>query len=128
MLEARIHVTLKKSVLDPQGDTVKSGLASLGFTSVEDCRIGKFMVVKLSETDQTKAKAQVDEMCRKLLANPVIEDYVFQVSEVAGGSAGCSSFREPGAIRTLPMSSRTSSAATGATSGTRRPRWQGTTA
>lgn len=84
MLEARIHVTLKKSVLDPQGDTVKSGLASLGFTSVEDCRIGKFMVVKLSETDPTKAKAQVDEMCRKLLANPVIEDYVFQVSEVAG--------------------------------------------
>jgi phosphoribosylformylglycinamidine synthase len=42
------------------------------------------MVVKLSETDQTKAKTQVDEMCRKLLANPVIEDYVFQVSEVAG--------------------------------------------
>ena len=84
MLEARIHVTLKKSVLDPQGDTVKSGLASLGFTSVEDCRIGKFLVVKLSETDQTKAKTQVDEMCRKLLANPVIEDYVFQISEVAG--------------------------------------------
>jgi phosphoribosylformylglycinamidine synthase subunit PurS len=84
MLEARIHVTLKKSVLDPQGDTVKSGLASLGFRSVEDCRIGKFMVVKLSETDPTKAKAQVDEMCRKLLANPVIEDYVFQISEVAG--------------------------------------------
>ena len=84
MLEARIHVTLKKSVLDPQGDTVKSSLASLGFTSVEDCRIGKFMVVKLSETDPTKAKAQVDEMCRKLLANPVIEEYVFQISEVAG--------------------------------------------
>jgi phosphoribosylformylglycinamidine synthase len=84
MLEARIHVTLKKSVLDPQGDTVKSGLASLGFRSVEDCRIGKFMVVRLSETDPTKAKAQVDEMCRKLLANPVIEDYVFQISEVAG--------------------------------------------
>jgi len=84
MLEARIHVTLKKSVLDPQGDTVKSGLASLGFTAVEDCRIGKFMVLKLSETDTSKAKAQVDEMCRKLLANPVIEDYVFQINEVAG--------------------------------------------
>jgi phosphoribosylformylglycinamidine synthase PurS subunit len=84
MLEARIHVTLKKSVLDPQGDTVKGGLASLGFATVEDCRIGKFMVLKLSEIDPTKAKAQVDEMCRKLLANPVIEDYVFEVSEVAG--------------------------------------------
>ena len=84
MLEARIHVTLKKSVLDPQGETVKSGLTSLGFTTVQDCRIGKFMVVRLKETDATAAMAKVDEMCRKLLANPVIEDYVFQISEVAG--------------------------------------------
>jgi phosphoribosylformylglycinamidine synthase len=84
MIEARIHVTLKKSVLDPQGDTVKSGLASLGFSTVHDCRIGKFMVLRLNETDATVAKAKVDEMCRKLLANPVIEEYVFQISEVAG--------------------------------------------
>ncbi len=84
MLEARIHVTLKKSVLDPQGDTVKSGLASLGFSGVEDCRIGKFMVLKLRESDPDKARAQVNEMCRKLLANPVIEEYVFEISEVAG--------------------------------------------
>jgi phosphoribosylformylglycinamidine synthase PurS subunit len=84
MFEARIHVTLKKSVLDPQGDTVKSGLASLGFSTVHDCRIGKFMVLRLHETDATAAKAKVDEMCRKLLANPVIEEYVFQISEVAG--------------------------------------------
>jgi phosphoribosylformylglycinamidine synthase subunit PurS len=84
MIEARIHVTLKKSVLDPQGDTVKSGLASLGFSTVHDCRIGKFMVLRLNETDATTAKAKVDEMCRKLLANPVIEEYVFQISEVAG--------------------------------------------
>jgi phosphoribosylformylglycinamidine synthase PurS subunit len=84
MFEARIHVTLKKSVLDPQGDTVKSGLASLGFSTVHDCRIGKFMVLRLNETDATAAKARVDEMCRKLLANPVIEEYVFQISEVAG--------------------------------------------
>ncbi len=84
MLEARIHVTLKKSVLDPQGETVKSGLASLGFSGVEDCRIGKFMVLKLRESDPVKARDQVDEMCRKLLANPVIEQYVFEISEVAG--------------------------------------------
>ena len=84
MFEARIHVTLKKSVLDPQGDTVKSGLASLGFSTVHACRIGKFMVLRLNETDATVAKAKVDEMCRKLLANPVIEEYVFQISEVAG--------------------------------------------
>jgi phosphoribosylformylglycinamidine synthase len=84
MIEARIHVTLKKSVLDPQGDTVKSGLASLGFSAVQDCRIGKFMVLRLNESDLKTAKAAVDEMCRKLLANPVIEEYVFELSEVAG--------------------------------------------
>jgi phosphoribosylformylglycinamidine synthase len=63
---------------------VKSGLASLGFSTVHDCRIGKFMVLRLNETDAMAAKAKVDEMCRKLLANPVIEEYVFQISEVAG--------------------------------------------
>ena len=84
MLEAEIHVTLKKSVLDPQGETVRSALQSLGFQGVEDCRIGKFMVVRLSGTDPTQARAQVEEMCRKLLANPVIEEYVFQIREVAG--------------------------------------------
>ncbi len=84
MFEAKIHVTLKKSVLDPQGDTVRSGLASLGFSTVQDCRIGKFMVIRLNETDPHAAKAKVDEMCRKLLANPVIEEYIFQISEVAG--------------------------------------------
>ncbi len=82
MFEARIHVTLKKSVLDPQGDTVRSALASLGFQNVSDCRIGKFMIVRLDEREATKAKTQVEEMCRKLLANPVIEEYVFQVTEV----------------------------------------------
>jgi phosphoribosylformylglycinamidine synthase PurS subunit len=83
MFEARIHVTLKKSVLDPQGDTVRSALATLGFQGVADCRIGKFMVLRLAERDAAKAQAQVDEMCRKLLANPIIEDYVFQITEVA---------------------------------------------
>jgi phosphoribosylformylglycinamidine synthase len=84
MLEAHIQVTLKPSVLDPQGETVRKGLASLGFTGVQDCRVGKFMVLRLSESDPAKARAQVEEMCRKLLANPVIENYVFEVREVAG--------------------------------------------
>jgi phosphoribosylformylglycinamidine synthase len=83
MLEARIHVTLKKSVLDPQGDTVRSALAALGFQGVEDCRVGKFLVLRLAERDPAKAKTQVEEMCRKLLANPVIEDYLFQITGVA---------------------------------------------
>ncbi|MBI4537165.1 MAG: phosphoribosylformylglycinamidine synthase subunit PurS [candidate division NC10 bacterium] len=84
MLEAQIYVTLKRSVLDPQGETVKSGLASLGFTGVEDCRVGKFLVLTLGETDPERARGQVEEMCRRLLANPVIEEYRFQLREVAG--------------------------------------------
>lgn len=84
MFEAQVHVTLKQSVLDPQGETVRGALATLGFQGVEGCRIGKFMVLRLRESDHAKAKTQVEEMCRKLLANPVIEDYVFQLREVAG--------------------------------------------
>ena len=83
MFEARIHVTLKKSVLDPQGDTVRNALATLGFQGVTDCRIGKFLVLRLAERDAAAGRAQVDEMCRKLLANPVIEDYLFEITEVA---------------------------------------------
>jgi phosphoribosylformylglycinamidine synthase len=83
MLEAQIHVTLKPSVLDPQGETVRSARATLGFQGVEDCRVGKFLVLRLAERNPAKATIQVEEMCRKLLANPVIEDYVFQITEVA---------------------------------------------
>lgn len=84
MIEAQVFVTLKRSVLDPQGETVKRGLASLGFAGVEDCRIGKFMLLRLAESDPARARAQVEEMCRKLLANPVIEEYRFELREVAG--------------------------------------------
>ncbi len=82
MYEAQVHVTLKRSVLDPQGETVRSALEALGFQGVTDCRIGKFMVLRLDEADASRAQAQVDEMCRKLLANPVIEEYAFQLREV----------------------------------------------
>jgi phosphoribosylformylglycinamidine synthase PurS subunit len=84
MFEAQVHVTLKKSVLDPQGETVRSALETLGFQGVTDCRIGKFMLLRLTETDATRARVQVDEMCKKLLANPVIEEYVFELREVSG--------------------------------------------
>jgi phosphoribosylformylglycinamidine synthase len=79
MLTARIYVTLKPGVLDAQGDTVKSALETLGFTGVEDVRIGKFMVVTLNSATREQANAQVEEMCRRLLANPVIEEYTFEV-------------------------------------------------
>ncbi len=84
MLEAEVHVTLKRSVLDPQGETVRSALETLGFRGVADCRIGKFMVLRLHESDAARAREQVEAMCRKLLANPTIEEYVFQLREVGG--------------------------------------------
>ncbi len=82
MVRANIYVTLKKGVLDPQGDTVKSALESLGFQGVREVRMGKFLVITLNGMDAKEARAQVDEMCRKLLANPVIEDYTFDLEEV----------------------------------------------
>ena len=88
MLTARIYVTLKPGVLDAQGDTVKSALETLGFKGVEDVRIGKFMVVTLNSATVEEAKAQVEEMCRRLLANPIIEDYAFEMEGETGSPSG----------------------------------------
>ncbi len=79
MLTAKVYVTLKKAVLDPQGKAVQHSLASLGYNGVEDVRLGKYVEVKLSGTDKEKAKAELKEMCEKLLANTVIEDYKFDI-------------------------------------------------
>ena len=84
MLTARIYVTLKPGVLDAQGDTVKSALETLGFTGVEAVRIGKFMVVTLNSATKEQAAAQVEEMSRRLLANPIIEDYAFDLEGAEG--------------------------------------------
>jgi len=84
MLTARIYVTLKAGVLDAQGDTVKSALETLGFTGVEAVRIGKFMVVTLNSATKEQAAAQVEGMCKRLLANPVIEDYAFELEGAEG--------------------------------------------
>ena len=81
MLKARIYVTLKPGVLDAQGDTVRSALETLGFTGVTDVRIGKFMVITLNGATRDQARTQVEEMCRRLLANPVIEQYAFELEE-----------------------------------------------
>ena len=80
---ARIYVTLKPTVNDPQGATIMGGLKSLGFDGVQDVRAGKYLTVALEAVDQAAAQAQVDEMCRKLLANPVIESYRFEVEQSA---------------------------------------------
>jgi phosphoribosylformylglycinamidine synthase subunit PurS len=78
-MKARVHVTLKSGVLDPQGKAIGHALGSLGFTGVGDVRQGKFIEIDLAETDAAKAKAKVKEMCEKLLANTVIEDYRIDV-------------------------------------------------
>ncbi len=79
---ARVHVTLKPVVNDPQGLAVMGGLHQLGYEGVESVRLGKYLEVRLRAPDQATAEAQVDEMCRRLLANPVIEDYRFAVEAV----------------------------------------------
>ncbi|MDE2322335.1 MAG: phosphoribosylformylglycinamidine synthase subunit PurS [candidate division NC10 bacterium] len=84
MLTAKIYVTLKPGVLDAQGDTVRSALETLGFKGLADVRVGKFMVLTLNSLTKEQATAQVDEMCRRLLANPVIEDYCFELEGATG--------------------------------------------
>jgi phosphoribosylformylglycinamidine synthase subunit PurS len=76
-MKARVHVTLKNGVLDPQGKAIGHSLNRLGFPEVGDVRQGKFIELELAETDQ--AKARVEEMCRKLLANTVIENYSIEL-------------------------------------------------
>ena len=82
MLEAEIYIRLKKTVSDPQGLTVKHALQSLGYQNLDEVRVGKFITVKLNSGDKEEAKQKTDEMCRKLLANPIIEDYSFKIEEV----------------------------------------------
>ena len=74
-MKAKVHITLKNGVLDPQGKAVENALGTLGFNGVEGARIGKYIEIDLAETNAVKAEAQVTEMCEKLLANTVIENY-----------------------------------------------------
>jgi phosphoribosylformylglycinamidine synthase PurS subunit len=76
---ARIHVTLKPAVVDPQGDTILSALHQLHFADVQGVRMGKYLEVTLQAADEAAARDRVDAMCRTLLANPVIERYAFAV-------------------------------------------------
>ncbi|HEY4546043.1 MAG TPA: phosphoribosylformylglycinamidine synthase subunit PurS [Pedomonas sp.] len=79
-MKAKVYVTLKNGVLDPQGKAIAGALHGLGFSGVEDVRQGKFIELEVAETDEAKAKAQIDEMCRKLLANTVIENYRIELA------------------------------------------------
>ena len=79
-MKARIKITLKNGVLDPQGKAIEGALAALDFSGVENVRQGKYIELDIAETDINKAKAQVDDMCQKLLANTVIENYEVDLS------------------------------------------------
>lgn len=78
-MKARIHVTLKQGVLDPQGKAISHTLEALGFEGIEKVRQGKFIEIELTETDEKRAGEQIEEMCKKLLANMVIENYDFKL-------------------------------------------------
>jgi len=80
--KARIYVTLRPSVLDPAGVAVESGIEQLGIANVEQVRIGKYIELMLTATDETQASDQLDRICDQLLANPVIENYRFELEEV----------------------------------------------
>lgn len=82
MYLAKVYVTLKPTVNDPQGLTIKGALHNLGFISVEDVRAGKYIEVRIKGNDIDTARNQVNEMCHKLLANPVIENYRFELEGV----------------------------------------------
>jgi phosphoribosylformylglycinamidine synthase len=78
-MKARVHVTLKNGVLDPQGAAVKHSLGTLGFDGVNGVRQGKVIELDLAETDAAAAEKTVTEMCEKLLANTVIENYAVEI-------------------------------------------------
>ena len=78
-MKARVFVTLKNGVLDPQGKAIGHALSNLGFASVGDVRQGKLIEIELSEKDQARARAQLKDMCEKLLANTVIEKYEIEL-------------------------------------------------
>jgi phosphoribosylformylglycinamidine synthase len=78
-MQARIKITLKHGVLDPQGKAIENALSSLGFTGVTEVRQGKYIEVDLTEKDEASARLQVERICKDLLANTVIENYAYEL-------------------------------------------------
>ncbi len=80
-MKAKVHVTLKSAVLDPQGKAVQHALGALGFQGVKGVRQGKYLEIDLDGGDPAKARADVEAMCKTLLANTVIENYAIEIAE-----------------------------------------------
>ncbi len=83
MYKAKITITLRKSILEPQGKAVLHGAHSIGFTAVKDIRIGKFIEMSIDVPTDGEAQAVCNDLCHKLLSNPVMEDYQFTVEHIA---------------------------------------------
>ena len=79
-MKARVHITLKTGVLDPQGKAIAHALTSLGFAGVSDVRQGKYIELDLADTDAAAAKSRVEAMCQRLLANTIVEDYKVELT------------------------------------------------
>ncbi len=79
-MKAKVIITLKQGVLDPQGKAIEGALKGLGFDGVSDVRQGKEIEFRLDEADETAARAKAEEICKKLLANPVMENYAIEIT------------------------------------------------
>ncbi len=90
-MKARVHVTLKPGILDPQGKAIQHALAALGFAGVEAVRQGKVIEVELAESDAAAARQRLRDMCEKLLANTVIENYTIELDGASDGAGARSS-------------------------------------
>ena len=78
-MKAKVHITLKNGVLDPQGKTVQDALQHMGYQGVGAVHVGKYLEIELSGSDKDAARKQIDEACHKFLSNPVIEDYKLEI-------------------------------------------------
>ena len=78
-MKAKIIITPKRAVLDPQGKTVQNALAHMGFKDIGSVHVGKYLEIELNGADKENARQQIDQACHKILSNPVIEDYKFEI-------------------------------------------------
>ena len=83
-MKAHVYITLKPGLLDAQGKTIKSALESLGFLGINDVRMGKYIQIELDGNSEASVKQEVEQMCQKLLANPVVETYRIEVESLSG--------------------------------------------
>jgi len=81
MFQVKIYISLKEGVADPQGITIKNALHSLGYQGVGKVRMGKYLQIKLNVKDKKEVKKEIEDMCKKLLVNPVIENYDYEIEE-----------------------------------------------